>query len=170
MKKYLKGFLSVSLILICVNFANTKLTNYVFNHTVAEKKEPVNDTIRGAEYNVTVTMYYAVAGQCDATPLITADGSKINPKAASEHKWIAVSQDMLKRNGGKIAYGDYVEVKGTKDQDGIYCVHDCMNKRFHNTIDILETAGTDGYKYKNISLTQISWKTSTQSENLLASL
>lgn len=167
MKKHLKAFAVLSFVLLCIELANNKTGEYFCR--VIERSAQV-DTIRGAEYNVTVTMYYAVAGQCDNSPLITADGSKINPKKATEHKWIAVSQDMLKKNGGKLNYGDFVEIKGTGDKDGIYEVHDCMNRRFKNRIDILETKGTELYQYKNITLTQVSWNSKTPKENLLVSL
>jgi len=107
-------------------------------------------------YKVTVTMYNAVEGQCDADPLITAGMYKINPNKASEHKWVAMSRDMLKRWGGDFNYGDTIKIKGTKDKDGIYTVVDTMNKRFKNHIDILETQGTPLYKYKNVTVEKIS--------------
>ena len=166
----MKTLFLFALSLLAIELTNIKASQYAVNYFQPKTETPQTDTIRGAEYSVCVTMYYAVEGQCDSSPLITADGSKINPKTASEHKWIAVSQDMLKRNGGKLSYGDYVEIKGTKKQDGIYEIHDCMNKRYHNYIDILETNHTPMYKYKNISLTQVSWKTQTPKENLLATL
>ena len=170
MKKYLKALVVFSLTFLCIELAHNKTTEFICN-TFSEKENVAQvDTIRGAEYNVTVTMYYAVVGQCDNSPLITADGSKINPKKASEHKWIAVSQDMLKKNGGQLEYGDFVEIKGTGEKDGVYQVHDCMNKRFKNYIDILETEGAEMYKYKNITLTQVSWNSTTPTESLLASL
>ena len=96
---------------------------------------------------VTVTMYNATTGQCDSSPLITADNSRINPKKASEHKWIAMSRDMLKRWGGRFNYGDRVRITGTKHKDGVYEVRDTMNKRYTKRIDILETLGTKMYKF-----------------------
>ena len=42
---------------------------------------------------VKATMYHPVEAQCDDTPLITADGSKICPINVSDWNWIAVSQD-----------------------------------------------------------------------------
>ena len=47
---------------------------------------------------VRATMYHPVEEQCDDTPLITADGSKIDPYKVSSWNWIAVSQHMLTRN------------------------------------------------------------------------
>lgn len=104
---------------------------------------------------VTATMYNPVKGQCDADPLTTAGMFKINPDKASEHKWIAVSRDLLKRWGGVFNYGDRVYIKGAGHKDGIYTIVDTMNKRFRNRIDFLETQGTKHYKYNNVLLAKL---------------
>ena len=104
-----------------------------------------------APINVKATMYHPVEAQFDDTPLITADGSRICPINVSDWNWIAVSQDLLKKNGGVFDYGDQVYVKGTH-KDGIYTIHDCMNKRKKNQIDILESIGTSQYKYDEIEI------------------
>jgi 3D (Asp-Asp-Asp) domain-containing protein len=101
--------------------------------------------------NVKATMYHPVEAQCDDSPLITADGSRIHPYKVSEWNWIAVSQDLLKKNGGIFDYGDKVYIKGTH-KDGIYTIHDCMNKRKTFQIDILESIGTSQYKYDEIEI------------------
>ena len=101
--------------------------------------------------NVKATMYHPVEAQCDDTPLITADGSKICPINVSDWNWIAVSQDLLVKNGGFLNYGDKVYVKGTH-KDGIYTVRDCMNKRKTFQIDILESIGTSQYKYDEVEI------------------
>jgi 3D (Asp-Asp-Asp) domain-containing protein len=100
---------------------------------------------------VKATMYHPVEAQCDDTPLITADGSKINPYKVSEWNWVAVSPDLLKKNGGVFNYGDQIYISGTH-RDGIYTIHDCMNKRKTNQIDILESIGTKQYKYDKIEI------------------
>ena len=100
---------------------------------------------------VKATMYHPVEAQCDDTPLITADGSKICPINVSEWNWIAVSQDLLKKNGGIFDYGDQVYVRGTH-KDGVYTIRDCMNKRKTFQIDILESIGTSQYKYDEIEI------------------
>ena len=99
---------------------------------------------------VRATMYHPVEEQCDDTPLITADGSKIDPYKVSNWNWIAVSQHMLTRNGGPLNYGDTVFVFGTEHKDGMYIIKDCMNKRKTNQIDFLESLGTPQYKYENV--------------------
>ena len=101
--------------------------------------------------NVKATMYHPVESQCDDTPLITADGSIICPINVSDWNWIAVSQDLLKKNGGIFDYGDQVYVKGTH-KDGVYTIRDCMNKRKTFQIDILESIGTSQYKYDQIEI------------------
>ena len=100
---------------------------------------------------VKATMYHPVEAQCDDTPLITADGSRICPINVSDWNWIAVSQDLLKKNGGIFDYGDQVYVSGTH-KDGVYTIRDCMNKRKKNQIDILESIGTSQYKYDQIEI------------------
>ena len=99
---------------------------------------------------VRATMYHPVEEQCDDTPLITADGSKIDPYNVSDWNWIAVSQHMLKRNGGPLDYGDTVYVFGTEHKDGVYIIKDCMNKRKRNQIDFLESLGTPQYRYDGV--------------------
>ena len=108
------------------------------------------DSLPDVLFEVKATMYHPVEAQCDDTPLITADGSRINPHKVSEWNWIAVSQHMLTRNGGPLNYGDTVYVLGTKHKDGIYVVRDCMNKRKTNQIDFLESLGTPQYRYDNV--------------------
>ena len=102
---------------------------------------------------VTVTMYNAVESQCDSDPLVTAGMYKINPKKASDHKWVALSRDLLKRWGGKFTYGQKIQITGCGEKDGIYTIVDTMNPRFKNKIDILETKGKPMYKYENVKIT-----------------
>ena len=103
---------------------------------------------------VRATMYHPVEAQCDDSPLITEDGSIIDPYNVSSWNWIAISQDMLLKNGGVFNYGDKVYIKGTH-KDGIYTIHDCMNKRFTFKIDFLENIGTKQYRYDDVLLVRI---------------
>lgn len=104
---------------------------------------------------VTATMYNPETSQCDEDPLTTAGMYKINPKKASEHKWIAVSRDLLKRWGGVFDYGDKVYINGAGHKSGIYTIVDTMNKRFEKRIDFLETKGTKMYKFDNVLLAKL---------------
>lgn len=147
-------------ILVAVLFLGV-LTYTVF----VEKHEPVSVSVAKIENkidevvtisaDVTATMYNAVTGQCDSDPLVTAGMYKINPNKASEHKWVALSRDLLKRWGGQFDYGDTIRIENAGDKSGEYTVVDTMNKRFTNKIDILETKGTDLYKYDNVKIIKI---------------
>lgn len=119
--------------------------------SVAKTQERTNEIVA----DVTATMYNAVEGQCDSDPLVTAGMYEINPKKASQHKWVALSRDLLKRWGGKFDYGDTIEIKNAGEKSGVYTVVDTMNPRFTNKIDILETKGTDLYKYENVKIVKI---------------
>lgn len=118
--------------------------------------EPIYDNIWG-------TIYHAEVRQCDDTPTITGDGSRINPYKASEHRWIAISQEMLDcewRMGllndstsalfkGKIEYGDTVWIESPYPTiNGWWIVHDTKNKRYRNSVDFLQTKG-DADLYNN---------------------
>ncbi len=100
---------------------------------------------------VVATMYYAVESQCDSDPLITANMSRINPNKATQHHWIAVSRNLLK----KFHYGQKVKLVGCGKKNGVYTIVDTMNPRFKNKIDILETQGTPLYKYNNVKIIAI---------------
>tara|TARA_R110002074_G_scaffold85819_2_gene189778 strand:+ start:423 stop:989 length:567 start_codon:yes stop_codon:yes gene_type:complete len=106
----------------------------------------------GDTLTVSATMYYPVVGQCDDTPDITADQTKIPDINNCSHlKWIAVSQDLLWFNDGPIRYGDTVYVVAGH-KTGQYIVRDAMNKRFKYKIDFLESVGTDLYSFKDVKL------------------
>ena len=101
-------------------------------------------------YKVTVTTYNPTRAQCDSTPNITADGTKINPKKATQYRYVALSRDLLDRWGGPFDYGDYVVIEGTGSWDGIYQVRDTMNPKWTNRVDILTT--NSRFKYNNITM------------------
>lgn len=102
-----------------------------------DPKEISND-VRKIKTRVIATIYHPIGKQCDNNPLITADGSKISMRKLKNKqlKWIAVSRDLR----STYRYGDVVKVivkKGDKSIEGEYEVHDTMNPRFTNRIDIL---------------------------------
>lgn len=82
---------------------------------------------------VKVTTYTIDPKQTDDTPLITASGFNLHPVNPKKHRIVAVSRD-IKR---KLKFGDKIYLSGTGPYDGVYYVHDLMNKRFKNRIDIL---------------------------------
>ena len=101
---------------------------------------------------VCATMYHPVVGQCDDSPDVTADQTKIpNIDSCSHLCWIAVSQDLLWFNDGPIRYGDTVYIEAGH-KTGYYVVRDAMNRRFKKKIDFLESVGTEAYRYKKATL------------------
>lgn len=81
------------------------------------------------QYVVTLTTYSAVRAQCDNSPLITASGHRIT----TNDRIIAVSRDLKLR----FNWGDSVIISNAGQFDGVYAVHDVMNKRYTNCIDVL---------------------------------
>lgn len=123
---------------------------------VSYTPQPIYDGIWG-------TIYHAERRQCDDTPTITGDGSRINPYRASEHRWIAISQEMLDCEyrmslindstsplfRGRIQYGDTVWIDSPYPSiNGWWIVHDTKNKRYRGSIDFLQTKG-DGSLYND---------------------
>jgi len=106
---------------------------------------------------VFVTMYHPVKEQTNDHPNIVADGTKFDTNKASDLKWIAISRDLHNRWGGPLGFGDiiYLEIIG-KECDylktGFYKVKDLMNGRFTMRVDILETPGTNIYKFESAYL------------------
>lgn len=93
-------------------------------------------------HRVTATVYNPVVEQCNSNPLLTADCSMIdlNELNSGNLKWVALSRDLLEH----FDYGDVIEVRSMSDPsiNGIYEVHDTMNRRFKNYIDILRPVGS----------------------------
>ncbi len=114
--------------------------------------ESVVDEYKLEGLDVTVTMYHPIYPQTDKTPSITADGTRISIKNASEHKFVALSRNLLTRWGGPFEYGDFILLRGTDGKDGVYQVRDTMNRRYINYIDILESPGTEPYKFDNATI------------------
>ena len=96
--------------------------------------------------HVTITTYNAVRSQCDRSPLITADGTKIdNRKVKSgEQKIVAISRDLLYA----IPLGSLIYVEG----HGYYEVRDTMNSRFKHRIDILQHSSKKNFKKDKIKI------------------
>ncbi len=109
---------------------STAVKSYSISH-----KRPL---VIGRIFTVTATTYQAVPGQTDAEPFVTADNSRIKPHYGSKKRWLALSNDLLKRWGGHFDYGDQVRVRGISPElDGIYTVHDTMNRRHRRCLDVL---------------------------------
>ena len=103
-------------------------------------------------YVVTATVYHAVQGQCDATPLVTASGAKISSaESAYEHRYLAVSRDLL----DVFPYGTMVEISGCGELNGEYIVADTMNRRYKGYIDILINPDMKRGKWEGARITKV---------------
>ena len=160
------------------------LVNGFFSTTMfAEYKEMYSDKIERLEtenislkdelshfdefgIEVDVTMYQPNTIQCDDTPDITADGTKIRINKASEYKFVALSRNLLKRWGGAFDYGDFVLLKGADKKDGVYQVRDTMNPKWVNVVDILESEHVQPYKYTNVHIFKLSWLTKEKEKEI----
>jgi len=95
--------------------------------------------LRDSDYvTVLATKYNAVASQCDSDPLITADNSKIDIQKLNNYqlRWIAVSQEMTKVFNLNMGDKVFIECENPKI-NGVWEIHDHMNKRFSRRIDLL---------------------------------
>jgi len=129
--------------------------NYIQTKQIDSLKNRLHELENPNWIPVVGTTYNPVAWQCDDTPDVLADGTKIDVLRATEYKYIAVSQNMLTRNGGHLNFNDYVYISNTKKHDGIYQVKDVMNKRFTNRIDFLQTYGDKNYVYRDAKMLKI---------------
>lgn len=96
--------------------------------------------------HVTITTYNAVMSQCDRSPLITADGTKIDHRKvkSGEQRIVAISRDLLYA----IPLGSLIYVEG----HGYYEVRDTMNSRFKHRIDILQHYSKKNFKKDKIKI------------------
>jgi len=100
---------------------------------------------------VTVTMYTIDPRQTDNTPTITASGFNVGWKNPKKHRVIAVSRDLKQ----KLKFGQQVRIEGAGKYDGIYVVHDVMNRRFKKRIDILINPTDKPTMFKNIKIYKV---------------
>ena len=96
--------------------------------------------------HVTVTTYNAVRSQCDKTPTITADGTRIDNKKLEngQQRIVAISRDLLH----EIPLGSTILIDGY----GCYVVRDTMNPRFNHCIDILQHSSKENFKKEKIKV------------------
>ena len=165
MNKYVY-YLSILLLTVLYSAISTSLIDYKSDthKRVIDSLTIENDSLKIRldnifEYGieVDVTMYRPTRRETDSTPNITADGTKIKISEASRYRFVAVSRNLLERWGGFLNYGDFVLLKDAGHKDGIYRVKDTMNARWVNVVDILESPGTNPYKFENASLTLLDW-------------
>ena len=98
---------------------------------------------------VVATLYNALPQQTDSSPLITANGSKINELCPELHRWIAVSPDLLKN----FPFGECVKVENAGEMSGTWKIMDVMNPRYENYIDFLVEDTRKLGKWNNVKIT-----------------
>ena len=111
-------------------------------------KRDIKELKRTTIGTVTVTMYHPVPKQTDSSPYITASGFRLDKKNPKKDRIIAISRDLKE----KLDFGDTVILQGIGKWDGEYVVHDVMNKRFKNRIDILINPNDEATMFKEAKL------------------
>lgn len=76
--------------------------------------------------NFKVTSYRSVPEQTDESPNYTSIGEKVHSRG------VAVSRDLLKKNGGPLNYGDLVYIESV----GFKFINDTMNARHKRRFDV----------------------------------
>ena len=82
---------------------------------------------------VSLSTYKADTSETDSSPLITASGFKLDSANPKKHRVIAISRDLKEL----FAFGDKVKLTNAGKFNGIWYIHDLMNKKYKNKIDIL---------------------------------
>ena len=110
----------------------------------------VNDmySIEESIHSVHITVYHAVAEQCNADWMHTADmtyiGTDVN--AMYKHRIVAVSRDLLDEHG--LSMGDTIRGHGLSvpEYNGKWVVHDKMNRRYSKRMDFLVNPGMKSFQ------------------------
>lgn len=93
--------------------------------------------------NIPVTAYRSVPNQTDNSPFLTSIGEHVCKDG------VAVSQDLLEKNGGPLRYGDWIYIEDI----GLKRVNDTMHPRITQHIDVwVKTLGEEKRfweRYKN---------------------
>ena len=124
---------TATILVVCAMtiLVKTSDTVPVAQHTPAPQPAITQTHTEAVSYTfqAIATVYNNEASQCDSTPDICADGTR----AEYGKRICAVSRDQLARWGGVIEYGDQIVVTGAGKWDGVWNVHDTMNRRFGAT-------------------------------------
>ena len=134
---------------VVFHYSNNIIDN-LYNEINTLKNNGYCECLELQSFDVTVTTYNPTRQQCDDTPNITADGTRIKTWKATEYRYVALSRDLLSRWGGPFNYGDYIVIEGTGKWDGIYQVRDTMNPKWVKRVDILTT--NSRFKYTDVKM------------------
>lgn len=155
----MKNFLYKILTLFIIMILSTTITSFsddVYkcnNHVNIMYKSTKTPKLTLLYDNVWATVYHPDEKQCDDSPYLTGDGSKIHVDKINELRWIAISQEMLncierqkmlnynrsELYKGKIKYGDTILISSKHPEiNGWWVVHDTKNARIKNSVDFLQ--------------------------------
>lgn len=147
----------VRIVMLCLQFLCSNSTA-IIPSPVSKKQshQPIPEVSTSFTLDV-LTVYNPVPRQCDSTPLITASNKRINKTKLGSGgiRWMALSRDLLKRWGGKIQYGDTINVySGDPSIDGLWVVQDTMHRRFRKSGDLLFDSNVRSKgKWANVTVT-----------------
>ena len=100
---------------------------------------------------VSLSTYKADTTETDSTPLVTASGFKLDSLNPKKHRVIAISRDLKEL----FAFGDKVKLTNAGKFNGIWFIHDVMNKRYKNKIDILINPSDRQLSLKGVLISKI---------------
>lgn len=95
------------------------------------------DSAGAKMFEVKVTSYNPEVGQTDSSPCTAASGRNLCIAAKEGDRVIALSRDLLKRNGGHWEWHDKIRLTSkTPACNGVFSVEDTMNARYQNRVDL----------------------------------
>lgn len=100
---------------------------------------------------VSLSTYKADTTETDSSPFVTASGLKLDSSNPKKHRVIAISRDLK----ALFAFGDKVILTNAGKFNGIWFVHDVMNKRYKNKIDILINPSDRQLSLKGVLISKI---------------
>ncbi len=100
---------------------------------------------------VSLSTYKADTTETDSTPLITASGFKLDSLNPKKHRVIAISRDLK----ALFDFGDKVILTNAGKFNGVWFIHDIMNKRYKNKIDILINPSDRQLSLKGVLISKI---------------
>ena len=100
---------------------------------------------------VSLSTYKADTTETDSTPLVTASGFKLDSLNPKKHRVIAISRDLKEL----FSFGDKVMLTNAGKFNGIWFIHDVMNKRYKNKIDILINPSDRQLSLKGVLISKI---------------
>ena len=100
---------------------------------------------------VSLSTYKADTTETDSSPLVTASGLKLDSSNPKKHRVIAISRDLK----ALFAFGDKVILTNAGKFNGVWFVHDVMNKRYKNKIDILINPNDRQLSLKGVLISKI---------------